>query len=436
MNFSFPSSSHIFTAGLFLLIFSASLEASSLNHEKNSLASSSARDNYKIETIPAIFIDCQRCDYNYIREEISFIDYVRDQQQADIHLFITVQFTGDGGREYELTFIGRRSFTDMNYSFTQLIGRNMTQSEIRDILNDAIRIGLAPFMMRTPISNLFTLNFHGTPDDYVPSNDTHDPWNNWVFQIYFGQVQLELESNKRELEGRWGFNANRVTSDWKLQFRPYFNYDYTEINQDDETISSLRHRNGIDSYAIKSLTDHWSAGFFTYYNTRIDNNLKHRLWVSPGIEYSIFPYREATRRSINFRYQIGYTHVNYYDMTIFEKEQEDLLSQRLEARASYQQPWGSIYAGVIGSHYFHDFNLRRIDFYTRLSVRLTEGLELSLQNDFEIIQDQLSLRAKDLNLEDILLAQQELATDFSFRAMIAISYTFGSDFANVVNTRF
>jgi hypothetical protein len=46
------------------------------------------------------------------------------------------------------------------------------------------------------------------------------------------------------------------------------------------------------------------------------------------------------------------------------------------------------------------------------------------------------LRAGDTSIEDILLRRRELATDFEFSGSVAITYTFGSDFANVVNTRF
>jgi len=34
------------------------------------------------------------------------------------------------------------------------------------------------------------------------------------------------------------------------------------------------------------------------------------------------------------------------------------------------------------------------------------------------------------------LRQRELATDYSFSGSVAITYTFGSKFANLVNTRF
>ena len=33
-----------------------------------------------------IYVDCP-CDMNYIRQEINYVNYVRDQAQADVQLF-------------------------------------------------------------------------------------------------------------------------------------------------------------------------------------------------------------------------------------------------------------------------------------------------------------------------------------------------------------
>lgn len=390
-----------------------------------------------IETRPSLYVDCQRCDYNYIREEITFVNFVRDQEQADIHLFITVESTSGGGREYELTFMGRRQFSDMNYEFAHQTGRDLTRDERRESLNQAIRMGLTPFMMKTPLASRFAVMYDEPDEDFEFINDIDDPWNNWVFEVYVGRLQLNQESRQSNFDSRWGFIADHVTHDWKVRFRPYFNYHYTEIDrEDDDPIISRRHRHGLTTRAIKSITDHWSAGLFGNYLTRNDRNLKHRMEIAPGVEYSLFPYNEATRRAVTMTYRIGYAYNDYYDLTIFDQTEEQLANHRLQLRAQYTQPWGNVNAGITGSHYFHDTTLRRLDTFARISVRLAEGLSLNLQGDYDVVQDQLTLRAGDLDLEDIIVAQQELATDYSFRVLVAISYTFGSSFANVVNTRF
>ncbi len=45
-----------------------------------------------------VFLDCGACDFNYLRQEIQFVDYVRDRTDADVHVLATTQRTGGRGR--------------------------------------------------------------------------------------------------------------------------------------------------------------------------------------------------------------------------------------------------------------------------------------------------------------------------------------------------
>ena len=58
---------------------------------------------------PKVFIDCRRCDIDFIRTEITFVNYVWDRREADIHVLVTTQSTGSGGTEYTMAFIGQNS---------------------------------------------------------------------------------------------------------------------------------------------------------------------------------------------------------------------------------------------------------------------------------------------------------------------------------------
>ncbi len=391
------------------------------------------------QNIPSVFVDCNRCDYDHIRREIPFVNYVREPQQASVHLFITDQRTGDGGREYELSFIGREQFSEMNYDFKHTVGRDATGDESREELIRVIRLGLMPYVLQTSGADRFNLDFEPIDETAQPtvSRET-DPWRQWVFEIYAGSLSLDMESNRVRFDSRWGFYANKVSEKWKVQFRPYFNYDFVEIQrvEEEDPLTSRRHRHGINSYAIRSINDHWSAGLFGTYLTRNDRNIRHRFQLNPGIEYSLLPYDVATRRAITFVYRIGLTSVDYYDETIFEKTRENLLNHELSVSVGIQQPWGSIQSGLIGSHYLHDFEKRRAEFFGRISIRIVEGFSVRFGGSFEMVRDQLSLRRGDASLEDVLLRQQELATDFELSGFVALTYTFGSDFANIVNTRF
>src|SRR5687767_6539018 len=57
-----------------------------------------------------LFLDCPRCDQEYLRTEIKFAEYVRDRTDANIHALVTTQQTGAGGTEYSFQFVGLGPF--------------------------------------------------------------------------------------------------------------------------------------------------------------------------------------------------------------------------------------------------------------------------------------------------------------------------------------
>ncbi len=385
---------------------------------------------------PSFYIDCRRCDFAFIRTELNFVNYVRDPELADVHVFVTDEETGGGGREYQFTFIGRRRFEGTSYTLRHYIDRDATLSERRQAITSFLKQGFASFILQTPLGTNFSIKY--LPDEADELVQVEDPWNYWVFQGYVGSVRFDLESNQSDFDSRWGFFADRVTEDWKLRFRPYFNYGKVtfQTSDSDEEVVSEQRRHGIDSYIIKSLTNHWSAGLIVDYVTNNSRNTRHHLGISPGIEFNIFPYREAVRKAITFRYLLGYQIFDYFDQTIYDKSKEKLFNHQFRGDVNIQQPWGSIETGFVGSQYLQKMEHYRAEFYGQTSVRLFEGFALRFQIEYEVIRDQLSLPKGEASLEDVLLRQRELSTDFSFYSSIAVTYTFGSQYTNVVNTRF
>jgi len=46
-----------------------------------------------------VFLDCDRgCDFDYLRQEITFVNYVRDRRDAQVHVLITRERTAAGGQ--------------------------------------------------------------------------------------------------------------------------------------------------------------------------------------------------------------------------------------------------------------------------------------------------------------------------------------------------
>ena len=48
---------------------------------------------------PKVYVDCGYCDMNFIRQNISYVNYVRDRKVADVQVLYVSQRTGSGGNE-------------------------------------------------------------------------------------------------------------------------------------------------------------------------------------------------------------------------------------------------------------------------------------------------------------------------------------------------
>ena len=69
-------------------------------------------------------------------------------------------------------------------------------------------------------------------------------------------------------------------------------------------------------------------------------------------------------------------------------------------------------------------------------MRLMKGLSVRLYGQGSRIRDQLSLPREGATDDEVLLRQSELATQYTYSALLGLSYSFGSIYNSVVNPRF
>ncbi len=380
---------------------------------------------------PKIFLDCRRCDRDYIRTEIPFVNFVRDRKEADIHLLVTTQRTGAGGDEYTMAFLGQKDFKGTQDTLKYVSTRADTRDDVRRGMVRVMKLGLVPFLSKTPIAELMNVLFEGE----VKPTAVEDKWNFWVFHMGFsGSVSGEKQRNAVSLRGN--FSANRVTPESKFRMSVSGNFSESNFTYEDQTISSYSDRKNFYSMHVWSLSEHWSVGAWFSASSATYNNINLLLSPSPAIEYNLFPYSQSTRRQLRFVYRLDFDYIWYKEETIYDKIQEGLWGESLSVTFEVNEPWGNASSTVEGSHYFHDFNLNRLELFGHLSLRLIKGLSLRVGGGFSAIHDQLSLRKGERSLDEILLRRSELATDFDYYASVGFSYTFGSVYSNVVNPRF
>ena len=381
----------------------------------------------------ALFLDCGPCDEAHLRREMTFVDHVRDREVADVHMLVTIEATGSGGRAYTFHAIGLRQFEGQRHEATYSSPPSASEDDERSGVVRMLKVALVPFLMQTPAADRLSVEMETSEDEEAEKVD--DPWKGWTIELY-GDGSGDMESNQYSFHLRYGIYVDRVTEDWKIRLRPYFNYNVDQFEQEDEAIRSETRRDGFDSYVIRSIDDHWSAGVFAdVYSATFDNvDLRIRGWA--GVEYSLFPYQDASRRQLTFSYGAGLGHVTYRDTTIFGHIAELLPHHVVEAEYELIQPWGSLDFGVEASQYLKDLDKYRLEFYGGVSVRLSRGLSLQFWSELDLVHDQLNLPREGATLEELLLRRRQLATSFELSGSVGFRYRFGSIYNNVVNTRF
>ncbi len=53
------------------------------------------------------------CDNSFIRTEINIVNFMLDRIAADVHILITTQQNGSGGRQYQMIFYGQNKFRNI-----------------------------------------------------------------------------------------------------------------------------------------------------------------------------------------------------------------------------------------------------------------------------------------------------------------------------------
>jgi hypothetical protein len=385
-----------------------------------------------------LYLDCNGfyCDSDYYRTELDFVDHVRTRQDADVHLLITAQATGGGGREYTLLFIGQRRFEGMGDTLRHAASQTVTEDERRSGLVSAIKLGLARYAARTAAGRRLTITFVPLPAGAGQVSPLVDPWNFWTFRTNLnGSLDGESRFSSRSVRASvWG---SRITGASKVQLwgngsqtRQRYDVDSTR------TIVSQQSDYGTGGLFVRSLSAHWSAGGRVSANASTYYNQDLHLRVAPAIEYSLFPYADATRRQLTVLYTVGANRYDYRETTIFGRDAETLIDHRFMSSLDLKQPWGSLSFGLEGAQILNDPERFSGQASANADVRLIRGLSFNVRGRVSYVKDQIYLSASGATPEEVLLRLQQLETNYRYYGSVGLSYTFGSIYNNVVNPRF
>lgn len=385
-----------------------------------------------------LFLDCRApgCDFNYLRTELTWVNYVRDRTAAQVHVIATALGTGSGGLEVKLAFIGLGPFTGIDNEVNYTTQRGATGDELRQEFARVLKLGLVQYMLRTRDAGHLNVTFAGPSSAAAPTGHEHDPWNFWVFSVGFNGG-LSGQSQSNGVSGSGSLYASRTTAAWKFRANASGSASRSTYQLDSVTsyVASSHSYSG-GSVLVRSVTDHLSFGGGFGISSSTTNNLDLSLRVAPTVEFDFFKYDQYTRKRLVLSYSTGLDRYHYTDTTIYNRIQETRLDNQLSLSYATTEPWGGANAGISGSAYLSDPAQNRLSVYTSMSVRVARGLSVSYSLSYSRVRDQISLAKASASDAEILLQLRQLATSYTYGGSFSLSYTFGSLFNNVVNPRF
>lgn len=386
-----------------------------------------------------VFLDCTNfyCDFDYLRREIRFVNWVRDRQDAQVHVLGTAQRTGGGGREFTFTFIGQRDFAGRQDTLRHVSRDQDTDDEVRRGLARVLKLGLVPYVAGTPVGARLSVSYQGPGEGAAAAaQPAHDPWDYWIFRTRVGGF-FNGEERLGSISLNAGISAGRTTETLKIQLGVNGSYRRQSFEfEEGERFVNINRSYGVNAMMVWSLGPRWSTGFRTSGSSSTFFNQDLAVRGGPAIEYNIYPYDESTRRQLTIQYSVGPAAFDYQEETIFDQTSEVLAAHSLEVAVSVRQPWGTVTTSLDASQFLHDLEKHRIGLFGGVSLRVFKGLEFNLSGNVARIKDQLYLARGELTREEILVRRRQLGTDFEYFGNIGLSYRFGSIFNNVVNPRF
>lgn len=381
-----------------------------------------------------LFTDCE-CNKTLLKQEINYVNHSIDPANAQVNLFIVTSYLSNGGKVFNVSFKGQQELEGNQLSFKVPVTAIMTGREVDEELNKRIKLGLAGFLAGTPYAALADVQVDIAEEETILKEEVEDKWNSWIFETTV-RFSTEKESQRGKTDLRLRFDADRTTPNWRLRLNANYFYRTQFVTESDGTrLNSLRQDMWSNASVVKSIGNHWSVGLFNRMSSTTFRNIDYSLWLAPAIEYSFFNYDEVPFKEFTIAYRLGWTHNDYAEETVFFKTEESLIRQALNIDLRLRQRWGAIFAGISGGHYVGEFDKNRLSLNGRANVRLIKGLSFNIGGSYQIINDQISLPRGEASIEDTLLGQSQLATNFEADLSFGLSYTFGSLYNNVINTR-
>lgn len=386
---------------------------------------------------PRLYLSCPTdCYDKYLKQELSYFDFVRDPRQADYTLVVTRQRAANGGERLSVTCTP----TAANAGIALATSGDVSWAP--GTTDHTLRPKLAQLMLRLLYERLSgdqkveVFELRVPRRDGAQLSELADPWKYWVltpqltgageagsgyyFAELIGSLTVRRVTEQSKVRVRGGYQRN--LSGYRLEDGNRIRGDVYGWNARALYAHSVRQRSALGTLATARASEF--------------ENLRLQLYGGPVVEFNVFPYRENTTRQLRFAYQLG-PWANWY----FERNEADLRREvrpyhALSLVVDVNQPWGSVQCVAQVNSFLNEPKLFRASLGPLLSLRLFEGFALTLKGEGAYVRDLINLRGRPVTDNELLLWTAQQRTKFTLEFAISFSYTFGSVHNTIVNPRF
>jgi hypothetical protein len=395
---------------------------------------------------PKLFLACgprlrqsvasqERCFDDYLRQELSYFDFVRDRHLADLTVVVGRQPAGNGGERVSASLVERKGASETTRatgSFTAAPGDS----------DDSIRQQLGQLVLR-----MLTAHFMGSPHelefhvslkrrDGETLSALADPWRYWVLAP---EISGEGEGGSGyyfvDLTG--ALTARRITEHNKVRLRAAYTRRLSGYKLEDgsRVRGDVYEAEGRAIYA-HSVGTRGALGLVATGRASEFENLKGHVHGGPVAEINVFPYQENATRQLRAAYQVGAWSNWYFERNAAGRGRETRPYHALSLVADVNQTWGSVQLIGQGTQFLDSPRLYRLSVGSLLALRLFEGFAINLKGEASLVRDQISLRERQITDLELLLWTAQQKTNYMFEFELGFAYTFGSVHNTIVNPRF
>ncbi|HKK80723.1 MAG TPA: hypothetical protein VJ909_00660, partial [Prolixibacteraceae bacterium] len=201
-----------------------------------------------------VYIEGSNVDFDYIRRNVRFVDFVNDPKGSDVHVIVTRNRTGGGGINYILNFYTKRLSQIGDITLNCISSPGDTDDVVRECMTRALKLGLMPYVNETMDGDTVDILYTKKENNSDTISTMKDPWNQWVFRID-ANGWFNLEESIKKLNYAFNVRADKVTEQYKIRASYYMRDKIEEIENDGEWLTSVNKLKSGNAESVYSLSE-------------------------------------------------------------------------------------------------------------------------------------------------------------------------------------